>query len=63
MPERRLLLLCLCSVLGFSLFTTATDLFLCRIWRSDCEKQAAAFAGAAGMAAGYISGILTKSPE
>ena len=63
MPERRLLVLFLCSVLGFGALATAADLLACRTRFRDCEKQAAALAAALGMAASYASGILTKSPE
>ena len=63
MPERRLLVLFLCSVLAFGALATAADLLVCRNRFKDCEKESAALTAALGMAASYASGILTKSPE
>jgi hypothetical protein len=54
---------CLVGLLGIGILIGAVDLANCRARTpSACEPQSSAVAAAVSAAAGWIGGILTKSP-
>lgn len=61
--ERGFLMRCLVSVLAVGIVIGAADLIACRVRTpSSCDTMAAAVAASVTGAAGWIGGILTKSP-
>lgn len=62
--ERAFLIRCLVGVLLTGILIGATDLIACRIRTpASCNTMAAAVAASVSAAAGWIGGILTKSPQ
>ena len=61
--ERSDLLRCLVGLLATGIIIGAIDLAACRIRTpASCDPQSSAVFAAVGAAAGWIGGILTKSP-
>ena len=61
--ERSYLLRCLVALLATGIVIGAVDLVACRVRTpADCDPQSSAVFAAVGAAAGWIGGILTKSP-
>jgi hypothetical protein len=61
--ERSYLLRCLVGLLATGIIIGAIDLAACRIRTpATCDPQSSAVFAAVGAAAGWIGGILTKSP-
>ncbi|CAB4148005.1 hypothetical protein UFOVP431_76 [uncultured Caudovirales phage] len=62
--ERIFLIRCLVGILSAGIVISATDLAICRYRASNsCDPQTTAVAAAVAAAAGWIGGILTKSPQ
>lgn len=62
--ERSYLLRCLVGLLATGIVIGAIDLAVCRARTpSNCDPQSSAVYAAVGAAAGWIGGILTKSPQ
>ena len=62
--ERGFLMRCLVGVLSVGIVIGAADLIACRIrTTASCDTIAAAVAASVTGAAGWIGGILTKSPQ
>lgn len=62
-PERDFLIRCLVGLLSAGIGIGAIDLAACRIRTpASCDPQSSAVYAAVGAAAGWIGGILTKSP-
>jgi hypothetical protein len=62
--ERGYLLRCLVGLLGAGIVIGAVDLAACRVRTpASCDPQSSAVFAAVGAAAGWIGGILTKSPQ
>lgn len=62
--ERGFLMRCLVGVLSTGILIGAVDLIACRVRTPDsCGTMAAAVAASVTGAAGWIGGILTKSPQ
>ena len=62
--ERAFLIRCLVGVLSTGIFIGAADLIACRVRTpASCGTMAAAVAASVTGAAGWIGGILTKSPQ
>jgi hypothetical protein len=62
--ERSYLLRCLVGLLAAGIVIGAIDLAACRLrTRANCDPQSSAVFAAVGAAAGWIGGILTKSPQ
>jgi hypothetical protein len=62
--ERSYLLRCLVGLLGTGIIIGGIDLAACRFRTpSSCDPQSSAVYAAVGTAAGWIGGILTKSPQ
>lgn len=63
MNERLFLIRCLVGLLGSGIVIGTFDLMYCRAMTPNrCDTQSAAVASAVSAAAGWIGGILTKSP-
>lgn len=61
--ERIFLIRCLVGILSAGIAISATDLAICRHRiPNNCDPQTTAVAAAVAAAAGWIGGILTKSP-
>ena len=61
--ERSYLLRCLVGLLAAGIIIGAIDLAACRVRTpATCDPQSSAVFAAVGAAAGWIGGILTKSP-
>jgi hypothetical protein len=61
--ERGYLLRCLVGLLATGIVIGAIDLAACRVRTpANCDPQSSAVFAAVGAAAGWIGGILTKSP-
>jgi hypothetical protein len=61
--ERSYLLRCLVALLATGIIIGAIDLAACRVRTpASCDPQSSAVFAAVGAAAGWIGGILTKSP-
>jgi hypothetical protein len=61
--ERSYLLRCLVGLLATGIIIGAIDLAACRVRTpATCDPQSSAVFAAVGAAAGWIGGILTKSP-
>lgn len=61
--ERIFLIRCLVGILSAGIAVSATDLAICRYRTpNSCDPQTTAVAAAVAAAAGWIGGILTKSP-
>jgi hypothetical protein len=61
--ERSYLLRCLVGLLAAGIIIGAIDLAACRVRTpASCDPQSSAVFAAVGAAAGWIGGILTKSP-
>ena len=61
--ERNYLLRCLVGLLATGIIIGAIDLAACRVRTpASCDPQSSAVFAAVGAAAGWIGGILTKSP-
>ena len=61
--ERSYLLRCLVGLLAAGIVIGAVDLAACRVRTpASCDPQSSAVFAAVGAAAGWIGGILTKSP-
>jgi hypothetical protein len=61
--ERIYLLRCLVGLLATGIVIGAVDLVACRVRTpASCDPQSSAVFAAVGAAAGWIGGILTKSP-
>mgnify|MGYP003633039576 CR=1 FL=1 len=61
--ERNYLLRCLVGLLATGIVIGAVDLAACRVRTpANCDPQSSAVFAAVGAAAGWIGGILTKSP-
>jgi len=61
--ERSYLLRCLVGLLATGIIIGAIDLAACRVRSpASCDPQSSAVFAAVGAAAGWIGGILTKSP-
>ena len=61
--ERSYLLRCLVGLLATGIIIGAIDLAACRVRTpANCDPQSSAVFAAVGAAAGWIGGILTKSP-
>jgi hypothetical protein len=64
MNERSYLLRCLVGLLAAGITIGGIDLTVCRVRTpSNCDSQSSAVYAAVGTAAGWIGGILTKSPQ
>jgi hypothetical protein len=62
--ERSYLLRCLVGLLAAGIVIGAIDLAACRMRTpASCDPQSSAVFAAVGAAAGWIGGILTKSPQ
>jgi hypothetical protein len=62
--ERSYLLRCLVALLATGIVIGAIDLAACRVRTpANCDPQSSAVFAAVGAAAGWIGGILTKSPQ
>jgi len=62
--ERSYLLRCLVGLLAAGIVIGAVDLAACRVRTpASCDPQSSAVFAAVGAAAGWIGGILTKSPS
>lgn len=62
--ERSYLLRCLVGLLAAGIVIGAIDLAACRVRTpASCDPQSSAVFAAVGAAAGWIGGILTKSPQ
>jgi hypothetical protein len=62
--ERSYLLRCLVGLLAAGITIGGIDLAACRFRTpSNCDPQSSAVYAAVGTAAGWIGGILTKSPQ
>lgn len=62
--ERDFLVRCLVGLLSAGIAIGAVDLAACRIRTpASCDPQSSAVYAAVGAAAGWIGGILTKSPS
>ena len=62
--ERSYLLRCLVALLATGIAVGVIDLAACRVRTpASCDPQSSAVYAAVGAAAGYIMGILTKSPS
>lgn len=62
--ERNYLLRCLVALLATGVVIGALDLAACRVRTpANCDPQSAAVVAAVSAAAGWIGGILTKSPQ
>jgi hypothetical protein len=62
--ERGFLMRCLVGVLSTGILIGAVDLIACRVRSpASCGTMAAAVAASVTGAAGWIGGILTKSPQ
>jgi hypothetical protein len=62
--ERSYLLRCLVGLLATGIVIGAIDLAACRLRTpANCDPQSSAVFAAVGAAAGWIGGILTKSPQ
>jgi hypothetical protein len=62
--ERIFLIRCLVGILSAGIAISATDLAICRYRApNSCDPQTTAVAAAVAAAAGWIGGILTKSPQ
>jgi hypothetical protein len=62
--ERGYLLRCLVALLATGIVIGAIDLAACRVRTpANCDPQSSAVFAAVGAAAGWIGGILTKSPQ
>jgi hypothetical protein len=62
--ERSYLLRCLVGLLATGVIIGAIDLAACRVRTpSNCDPQSSAVYAAVGAAAGWVGGILTKSPQ
>jgi hypothetical protein len=62
--ERSYLLRCLVGLLATGIIIGGIDLAACRIRTpTTCDPQSSALYAAVGTAAGWIGGILTKSPQ
>lgn len=62
--ERNYLLRCLVGLLATGIIIGAIDLAACRVRTpASCDPQSSAVFAAVGAAAGWIGGILTKSPQ
>jgi hypothetical protein len=62
--ERSYLLRCLVGLLAAGIVIGAIDLAACRLRTpANCDPQSSAVFAAVGAAAGWIGGILTKSPQ
>lgn len=62
--ERGYLLRCLVGLLAAGIVIGAVDLAACRVRTpASCDPQSSAVFAAVGAAAGWIGGILTKSPS
>ena len=62
--ERSYLLRCLVALLATGIVIGAIDLAACRVRNpANCDPQSSAVFAAVGAAAGWIGGILTKSPQ
>jgi hypothetical protein len=63
LTERSYLLRCLVALLATGIIIGAIDLAACRVRTpASCDPQSSAVFAAVGAAAGWIGGILTKSP-
>ena len=61
--ERIFLIRCLVGILSAGVTVSAADLAACRYRTpNSCDSQTTAVAAAVAAAAGWIGGILTKSP-
>jgi hypothetical protein len=61
--ERSYLIRCLVGLLAIGIIIGAIDLAACRVRTpASCDPQSSAVFAAVGAAAGWIGGILTKSP-
>ena len=61
--ERSYLLRCLVGLLAAGIIIGAIDLAACRVRTpASCDPQSSAVFAAVGAAAGWVGGILTKSP-
>jgi len=61
--ERSYLIRCLVALLATGITIGGIDLAVCRFRTpSNCDPQSSAVYAAVGAAAGWIGGILTKSP-
>ena len=64
MNERNYVLRCLVGLLAAGITIGGIDLTVCRVRTpSNCDPQSSAVYAAVGTAAGWIGGILTKSPQ
>ena len=64
MTERNYLVRCLVALLAAGITIGGIDLTVCRVRTpSNCDPQSSAVYAAVGTAAGWIGGILTKSPQ
>lgn len=62
--ERGFLMRCLVGVLSTGILIGAADLIACRVRTpASCDTMAAAVAASVTGAAGWLGGILTKSPQ
>jgi len=62
--ERSYLLRCLVGLLATGIVIGAIDLAACRVRTpANCDPQSSAVFAAVGAAAGWVGGILTKSPS
>lgn len=62
--ERLFLIRCLIGLLGLGILASAVDLGYCRFrLKNACEAQSAAVNTAVSAAAGWVAGILAKSPD
>lgn len=62
--ERSYLLRCLVALLATGISIGAIDLAACRFRTpNNCDPQSSAVYASVGAAAGWIGGILTKSPQ
>ena len=62
--ERLFLIRCLVGLLGTGILIGTVDLAYCRARTPGaCDPQSAAVSAAVSAAAGWIGGILTKSPD
>lgn len=63
MDERGFLIRCLVGLLSAGIAIGGLDLAVCRARTpANCDPQSSAVYAAVGAAAGWIGGILTKSP-
>ena len=64
MTERNYLIRCLVALLATGITIGAIDLAACRLRTpANCDPQSSAVYAAVSAAAGWIGGILTKSPQ